>query len=138
MRTRAGLLAVVLALLAAGTCSGILSPDGEAFSVAFDPPYDDTTLKVQLKVSRWWGPLSDTAVIPKGTKVPVVEDDCADKPSTCRAWTVPGDVTLQLTTPTAREAHRLSRCPPASSRALMFVGGDPDSYIVCLVLQTFF
>ena len=96
-----------LTLLAPRSSAALLSPEGAVFKAFFDPPYDDTTLKLQMKVLDWWRPFSDTAVLPKGTQIPVLEDDCVSNPSSCRAWTVPGDVTLQIVTPTIQDTNRV-------------------------------
>ena len=94
-------------------CAATLYPEGAAWTVRFDPPYDDSTLRVQLKMYDWWTTFEDVAVLPKGTQLPIVEDDCAADTRTCRQWTVPGDVVFTFGPPTIQDAHRLSACWPA-------------------------
>ena len=119
-------LLVLLMSVAPRACMGLLSPAGSIFSAKFEPPYDDSSLQLQLDVVDWWTAFSDTAVLAKGTKIPILVDACATDVSACRSWTVPGDVTLQIGTPTNQAAHSIcERCchqpqasPPHSVRPI--------------------
>lgn len=108
MSLRLAAAALLLACMQPRAALARLPVDGKFTAARFDPPYDDRTLKLQLKVYDWWGALKDSAVLSKGTKIPIIEDDCANKTSECRTWTVPGDVTMTIETPTRQDTHRLS------------------------------
>jgi hypothetical protein len=76
---------------------------------AFFPEFDDTDLRIQFKVLRWWDMVNDTAIVRKGTLVPRVTTECKESPDTCQNWKVPGDIKVKLTTPKAPDVHRLGR-----------------------------
>lgn len=99
-------------LIAASAClfcaNALLYPPGQPWTYGFDPPYDDSTLSVQLKIYDWWTTVNDTAILPKGTPVPIVDNGCDPSNGSCPTWTVPGDIAFQFATPTIQAAHRLS------------------------------
>lgn len=107
-RDLAPLVALAAAALLFGAAHGRLAPEGEPWSARFDPPYDNRTLRFQLRVYDWWAGGADAAVVPKGTKFPVLDDYCGNDPKVCPAWTLPGDLVLQFGPPTVQDAHRLS------------------------------
>lgn len=74
----------------------------------FDPPWDDTTVYLQVTARKWWEPLNEVVTVPKGRKLPVLSEACQAAPETCRQWELPGDVKIAFRTPGgAAAAHRL-------------------------------
>ena len=104
------LVLVLFAVLAVGgqDVEARLSPPKELWTMRFDPPYDNRTLKLQMRVYDWWLGSQDTAVLPKGTPFPVLDEYCNWDPNVCPSWKLPADVTFQFGSPTVQDAHRLS------------------------------
>ena len=108
-KMRCSNLSALLAVALFCSCAQArLSPSGEVWITAFDPPYDDRTVKVQLKVLDWWTGSQDVAVLRKGTKFPVLDDNCNWDADKCPSWTLPADVQFEIGPPTTADAHRLS------------------------------
>lgn len=106
-------LAVISWLLAGiilfSTVNARLSPSGEAWVQQFEPPYADTTLKLQLRVYDWWIGPQEKAVVPKGTKYPILDDYCNWDPEKCPSWTLSSDIELQFGPETPQDSHRISK-----------------------------
>lgn len=103
------LSAVLAAVLFSGLACARMTPPGEVWIKKFDPPYDDRTLKLQLRIDDWWVGTQDTAILPKGTKFPVLLESCNYDVSKCPSWTLPADVFFQYGPPTTQDVHRLSK-----------------------------
>ena len=89
-----------------------LSPPGEAWIQKFEPPNADHTLKLQLRIYDWWTGPREKAVVPKGTKYPIINDSCNLDRSKCPSWTLPSDIELQFGPESPQDTHRLSKRPP--------------------------
>jgi hypothetical protein len=94
-----------------------LEPPGKVWIHGFDPPYDDRTIRMQLKSFDWWNPFQDRAVLPKGTKLPILTDECESKPEVCPTYSLAGDVAIQFGTTTLQDAHRICEQPDENKYA---------------------
>jgi hypothetical protein len=110
---------VLAAIVLFTTTNATLSPFGQAWIQQFEPPYADTTLKLQLRVYDWWNGAEEKAVVPKGTKFPILDDYCNWDPAKCPSWTLPSDIELQFGAGSPQDSHRLSKCP--ASLILIFL-----------------
>ena len=117
---------VFAAVLFSGLACARVTPPGEVWIKKFDPPYDDRNLKLQLRIDDWWVGTQDVAILPKGTKFPVVSESCNWDPDKCPSWTLPGDVQLQYGPPTSQDIHRLSKFATCTCKRALFITKDID------------
>lgn len=87
--------------------SGVLPLNGP-WLVEFEPNNDDSILRVQIKVAGWWLPLSQTATLFKGTKIPIITQSCTSDTTSCPFWIVPGDIKFNFATNSIQDAYKMS------------------------------
>jgi hypothetical protein len=102
---------VLAGLFLFSTVNARLTPSGEVWVQQFEPPYADHTIKLQLRVYDWWIGADEKAVVPKGTKYPILDDYCNWNPAKCPSWTLPSDIEIKFGPKSPQDSHRLSKRP---------------------------